>query len=58
MRISLSSDKVIVVAGAFLGSSLGLAGDHKPCSLETAGGAEWHAPSGACLPADFYSLTN
>ena len=55
--ISLSSDKVMLVASAFLESSLRLAGDHLPCSIESAGGAEWHSPRGACLPSDVYSLT-
>ena len=54
--ISLSSDKVMLVASVFLESSLWLAGDHRPCSLETAGGAEWHVPRGACLPSNVYSL--
>ena len=56
--ISLSSDKVMLVPGAFLEPSLWLAGDPRLCSLETAGGAEWHVPRGACLPSDVYSLTN
>ena len=55
--ISLSSDKVMLVASEFLESSLWLAGDHRPCSLETAGGAEWQVPRGTCLPSDVYSLT-
>ena len=55
--ISLSSDKVMLVASAFLESSMWLSGDHRLCSLETAGGAEWHAPRGAYLPSDVYSLT-
>ena len=57
VMISLSSDKVMLVASAFLESSLWLTGDHRLCSIETAGGAGWHAPRGACLPSDVYSLT-
>ena len=56
--ISLSSDKVRLVANTFLESSLWLEGDHRPCSLETAGGAQWHAQRGSCLPTDVYSPTN
>ena len=56
--ISLSSDKVMLVASAFLESSLWLAGDHRPCIIETAGGVGWHASRGACLPSDVYSPTN
>ena len=55
--ISLSSDKVMLIASAFLESSLWLGGDHQPCSIETASGAAWHAPRGACPPSDVYSLT-
>ena len=55
--ISLSSYKVMLVAGAFLESSLWLVGDHRQCSIETASGAVWHSPRGACLPSDIYSLT-
>ena len=52
--ISLSSDKVMLIASAFLESSLWLASD---LPAETAGRAEWHVPRGACLPSDVYSLT-
>ena len=55
--ISLSSDKVMLVASAFLESSLWLAGEHRPSSIETASGAVWHAHRGACLPSDVYYLT-
>ena len=55
--ISLSSDEVMLIASAFLESSLWLAGDHRPCSVETAGEAGWHVPRGDCLPSDVYSLT-
>ena len=48
--ISLSSDKVMLVASAFLESSLWLEGDHRPCSIETAG---WHKT----LQSDVSSLT-
>ena len=55
--ISLSSDKVMLLASAFLESSLWLAGDHRPWSLDTAGRAEWHGPRGVCLSSDVYSLS-
>ena len=55
--ISLSSDKVMLVASEFLELSLWLVVDHRPCSIETAGEAGWHAPRGACLPSDVYSLS-
>ena len=56
--ISVSSNKVMLVESAFLESSLWLAGDHRPCSKEIAGGAGWHTLRGTCLPSDVYSLTN
>ena len=55
--ISLSSDKVMLVASAFLESSLWLACHHRPCRIETAVGAGWHMPRGTCPPSDVYSLT-
>ena len=55
--ISLSSDKVMLIASAFLESSLWLSGDHRPCSLETTDRADWHTPRGVCLPSDVDSPT-
>ena len=55
--ISLSGDQVMLVASTFLESSPWLVGHHRPYIIETAGGAGWHAPRGACLPSDVYSLS-
>ena len=55
--ISLSSDKVMLIASMFLESSPWLVGNHQPCCIDIAGGAGWHAPREACLPSDVYSLT-
>ena len=48
--ISLCSDKVMLAANAFLESLLWLAGDHRPCSLETAGGLNSTHPEARLYP--------
>ena len=55
--ITLSSDKVMLIASTFLESSSWLVVNHRPCSIETAGGTGWHVPRGVYLPSDVYSIT-